>query len=141
MRVRCHAQGKFYTIECPEGTRLVRARIVPTASVAEHDHLIVPLNGKTIRIPADPPELLPLLAESGNFGVSLVGEPEPDVRLAGASCPGCGEVDVAWLQLGEGSGTVHCDRCGADFDPAASPWSRPRTPRRSSRSPGLRAPR
>ena len=62
------------------------------------------MNGKEIRIPADPPELLPLLAESGNFGVSLVGEPEPDVRLAGVSCPGCGEADdVTWLQLADGS--------------------------------------
>ena len=73
------------------------------------------LNGKTIRIPADPPELLPLLAESGNFGVTLVGEPKQDVRLAGVACPGCGEVDVAWLQLREGSEAVRCDRCGADF--------------------------
>ena len=24
MRVRHYAQGKFYTIECPEGTRVVR---------------------------------------------------------------------------------------------------------------------
>src|SRR3954454_24477714 len=110
MRVRCHAQGKFYTIDCPEGTRLVRGVDRPNGDVPCHDHLIVPLNGKTIRIPADPPELLPLLAESGNFGVSLVGERDADERLAGASCPGCGEVDVAWLQLGEGSEGVHCDR-------------------------------
>src|SRR5947209_18352561 len=122
MRLKCHAQGKFYSIECPEGTRLVRAAVDRAdGEVAEHDHLVVPLNGKMICIPCDPPELLPLLAESGNFGVSLVGGPEPDVRLVGATCPGCGEVDVAWLQLGEGSGAVHCDRCGADFDTAASP--------------------
>ena len=87
MRVRCHAQGKFYTIECPEGTRLVRGCGRPGGEVAEHDHLVVPLNGKMIRIPADPPELLPLLAETGNFGVSLVGEPEPDVRLAVCRVP------------------------------------------------------
>ena len=59
----------------------------PLRAVALHDHLVVPLNGKEIRIPADPPELLPLLAESGNFGVSLVGEPEPDVRLEGVVMP------------------------------------------------------
>ena len=114
MRIKCHAQGKFYTIECPEGTRVVRRSGRPEAG-GPHDHLVVPLNGKEVRIPADPPELLPMLAESGNFGVSLVGEPEPDVRLAGVSCPGCGETDVTWLQLREDSESVHCDRCGADF--------------------------
>ena len=99
MRVRHHAQGKFYTIECPEGTRVVRrSEQSADGEAVPHDHLVVPLNGKEVRIPADPPELLPLLAETGNFGVALVGEPEPDVRLAGASCPGCGETDVNWLQ-------------------------------------------
>jgi hypothetical protein len=115
MRIKCHAQGKFYTIQCPEGTRMVRGKDRPGGKVAEHDHLLVPLNGKEVRIPADPPELLPLLAESGNFGVFLVGEPEPDVRLAGVSCLKCGETDVNWLQLREGSETVHCDRCETDF--------------------------
>src|SRR4051794_23778391 len=99
MRVRCHAQGKFYTIECPEGTRLVRCSDQPPYAEVAHDQLVVPLNGKEVRIPADPPELLPMLAESGNFGVTLVGEPEPDVALAGVDCPGCGEADVAWLRL------------------------------------------
>ena len=95
MRVRHYAQGKFYLIECPEGTRLVRRsdQSADDESVP-HDHLIVPLNGEEIRIPADPPELLPLLAESGNFGVSLVGKPEPDVRLANMACPGCGEAAI-----------------------------------------------
>src|SRR4051812_25050703 len=116
MRVRCHAQGKFYTIECPEGTRVVRRSDLPVEGEAgPHDLLIVPLKGREIRIPADPPELLPLLAESGNFGVRLVGEPEADVRMEGVSCPGCGEADVTWLQLDDGSESAHCDRCGADF--------------------------
>jgi ribosomal protein S27E len=115
MRIKCHSQGKFYTIECPEGTRLVRSADRPGGDLPFLDHLVVPLNGKTIRISADPPELLPLLAETGNFGVSLVGEPEPDVRLAGVACPGCSEADVNWLQLGEGSEAVRCDRCGAEF--------------------------
>ena len=116
MRVRHHAQGKFYTIECPEGTRVVRRSEQPADGEAvPHDHLVVPLNGKEVRIPADPPELLPLLAESGNFGITLVGEPVPDMRLAGVVCPECGETDVNWLQLREGSESVHCDRCGADF--------------------------
>src|SRR4051794_30663725 len=98
MRVKHYAQGKFYTIECPVGTKVVRRFGKPTdGEVAFHDHLIVPLNGKEVRIPANPPELLPLLAESGNFGVTLVGEPEPEVRLAGLSCPECGEDDVNWL--------------------------------------------
>ena len=115
MRVRCHAQGKFYTIECPMGTRVVRRSDRRDGEGPRHDHIVVPLNGKEIRIPSDPPELLPLLAESGNFGVSLVGEPEPDVGLTGASCPGCGEADVTWLQPEDGSESIHCDRCGSDF--------------------------
>ena len=117
MRVRHHAQGKFYTIACPEGTRVVRRSDLPADGEAvPHDHLVVPLNGKEVRIPADPPELLPLLAETGNFGVSLVGEPEPDVRLTGVVRPECGENDVTWLQLGTDSEAVRCDYCGADFE-------------------------
>ena len=116
MRVRHHTQGKFYTIQCPEGTRIERRSEQPADGEAvPHDHLVVPLNGKEVRIPADPPELLPLLAETGNFGVSLVGEPEPDVRLTGVVCPECGETDVTWLQLGTDSEAVRCDRCGSDF--------------------------
>jgi hypothetical protein len=116
MRVRHHAQGKFYTIQCPEGTRIERRSEEPADGEAvSHEYLVVPSNGKEVRIPADPPELLPLLAESGKFGITLVGEPEPDVRLAGTSCPRCAETDVNWLQLREGSESAHCDRCGADF--------------------------
>lgn len=59
MWLKCHSQGKFYTIECPEVVRI-------SGSV---DHFIVPLNGTMIRIPADPPELLPMPAETGNIGV------------------------------------------------------------------------
>ena len=59
--------------------------------------------------------MLPLLAETGNFGITLVGEPEPDVDLAGVACPDCGQEDVNWLQLGDGSETVRCDYCGAEF--------------------------
>lgn len=113
MRVKHHAQGKFYVIECPEGTRLVPRSedTQPTPC----DYLVVPLNDKEVRIPADPPELLPMLAESGNFGISLVGEPVADVRLTGVVCPKCGEDDVNWLQVREGTETVHCDRCGITF--------------------------
>src|ERR687890_617234 len=101
MRVRHHAQGKFYTIECPEGTRVVRrSASSEDGQAVPHDHLVVPLNGKEIRIPADPPELLPLLAETGNFGVTLVGEPEPDVDLAGVARPRCGEEDVKRVPIG-----------------------------------------
>ena len=108
MRVRHYSGGKFYTIECPQGTEIVRRS-------GQDDHLIVPLNGKRVRIPADPPELLPLLAETGNFGVSLVGEPKPDVSLAGVACPECGVGDVNWLQLKDATETLRCDCCGGDF--------------------------
>ncbi len=89
MRIKHYAQGKFYTIECPRGTEIVRRP-------GHGDHLLVSLNGKQVRILADPPELLPLLAESGNFGVTLVGEPEPDVALIGLACPACGQDDAEW---------------------------------------------
>ena len=113
MQVKHHAQGKFYVIECPKGTRVVRR--TSGGEVVTHDHLVVPLNGRELRIPADPPELLPMLAESGNFGVSLAGEPVPDVRLVGVVCLQCGEDDVNWLQVREGTKTVHCDRCGSEY--------------------------
>ena len=58
-----------------------RALSIFRPEMALHDFLLVPLNGNQVRIPADPPELLPLLAESGNFGVSMAGEPEPDLFL------------------------------------------------------------
>ena len=130
MRVKQHAQGKFYVIECPEGTRLVRR--TSGGEVVTHDHLVVPLNDEKVRIPADPPELLPMLAESGNFGIALVGEPVPDVRLAGVVCPKCSEDDVNWLQLREGSETVHCDRCGTELGLAVATMA----PRSPSRQPG-----
>lgn len=122
MRIKHYAEGKFHTIECPEGSRVVRRSELPADGGAiQTDALVVPLNGKEVRIPADPPGLLPMLAESGNFGVSLVGEPEPHLSLAGAICPGCGEADVSWLVVGDGAEAVHCDHCGADFVPGARP--------------------
>ena len=115
MRVKHYAQGKFYVIECPEGTRLVRR--TSGGEAVKCDHLVVPLNGEEIVIPADPPELLPMLAESGNFGIKLVGEPVPDVTLTGVVCPKCSEDDVNWLQVREGTETVHCDHCGTESTP------------------------
>ncbi len=116
MRIRHFAQGKFYTIRCPQGTRVVRNSTYRASGKPDPcDGIVVPYNGREIPIPADPPELLPLLAESGRCGLSMVGEPEPDVRLAGASCPGCGEDDVNWLQLRDDSEAVHCDRCRHEF--------------------------
>jgi hypothetical protein len=109
MRVRVYSQGKFYLIECPEGTRAVRD------AAKLHDSLVVPFEGQEIAIPSDPPELLPLLAESGRCGLSLVGEPVPAVNLAGAVCPNCNEDDVSWLSVDDGSNTVHCDNCGCEF--------------------------
>jgi ribosomal protein S27E len=126
MRIRCHAQGKFYKIQCPEGTRVVRrSEDIP------HDVLLVPFNGRELRIPTDPPELLPMLAEAGNFGVVLIGEPEPEERLAGVVCPGCGQDDVAWLQLRDDSETVRCDGCGTDFRLPVAVASRRSTLRRA----------
>ena len=63
----------------------------------------------------NPSELLPLLAESGICGLSLISGPEPEARLAGAGCTTCGEDDVNWLSVEDGSDTAHCDRRGSDF--------------------------
>ncbi len=66
-------------------------------------------------MPSDPSELLPLLAESGRFGLSLIGEPVPGADLVVAVCPNCNEDDMSWLSIDDGSSTVHCDKCGCDF--------------------------
>ncbi len=112
MVVKHYAKGKFYRIALPEGSRLIRrsGRLL-------HDVVIVPYEGREIAIAADPPELLPLLAESGRCGLTTVGEPEPDARLAGIACPACGERDVDWLALDDEDAMAHCDRCGAGFEP------------------------
>ena len=116
MRIRVHSKGKFYLIECPDGTTVVRclAPSVP-GGPGSHDLVVVPFRGEAISIPADPPELLPLLAESGRCGLSLVGEPVPDVNLAGVVCPSCNEDDVSWLSVEDDSKLAHCDNCGCDF--------------------------
>jgi uncharacterized metal-binding protein (TIGR02443 family) len=111
VRIKHFSKGKFYVIECPRGSRVLRCWGHPDG----HDLLVVPFEGREIRIPADPSELLPLLAESGRCGLSLIGDPEPEMRLAGAVCPECGEDDVNWLSVEDGSETAHCDRCGSDF--------------------------
>jgi hypothetical protein len=112
MRVRVYSAGKFYLIECPDGTRVVRHAV---ESSEPNDHVVVPFEGQEIAVPIDPSELLPLLAESGRCGLSLVGEPLAAVNLAGAVCPNCNEDDVSWLSVDDGSKTVHCDNCGCDF--------------------------
>jgi Zn ribbon nucleic-acid-binding protein len=111
MRIKHFSKGKFYVIECPHGTRVIRCWGQPDG----HDLLMVPFEGREIRIPADPAELLPMLAESGRCGLSLIGDPEPEMMLAGAACPDCGENDVNWLSVEDDSETAHCDRCGSDF--------------------------
>ena len=68
-----------------------------------------------IAISSDPPELLPLLAESGRCGLSLVGEPLPNANLAGVFRPTCNEGDVSWLPVEDGAEIAHCDSCGCDF--------------------------
>jgi ribosomal protein S27E len=116
MRIKHYALGKFYMIECPESTRIVlNSTFLASGSPEPCDGIVFPFKGKELRIPTNPPELFPLLAESGNFGVRLVGEPVPEASLTGVSCPRCGETDVAWLQLQDDSETVHCDYCGAEF--------------------------
>jgi hypothetical protein len=115
MRIRVNSKGKIYLIQCPAGTRVVRCGVqfVP-ASAEPHDFLVLPFRGQRISITADAPELLPLLAESERFGLSLVGEPMPDLNQAGAVCPNCNE-DVSWLSVNDQSRTAHCDYCGCDF--------------------------
>ena len=116
MRIRVYSKGKFYLIECPDGTTVVRCAVHSVPARADsHDLLVVPFRGQAIAIPADPPELLPLLAESGRCGLSLVGEPVPNVNLAGAVCPNCNEDDVSWLSVEDDSKIAHCDYCGCDF--------------------------
>ena len=78
MRIRYYSKGKFYLIQCPAGTRVVRSSAESVSDAADsHDHLVVPSRGQDIAIPSDPPELLPLLAES-------VGS---DSRWLGNRCP------------------------------------------------------
>lgn len=116
MRIKHFSKGKFYLIACPRGTRAIRcwgqsALVDP----GDHDLLMVPFEGREIRIPADPSELLPLLAEAGLCGLSLIGGPQPAMMLAGAACPECGENDVNWLSVEDGDEMAHCDRCGSAF--------------------------
>ena len=130
MRIKHFSKGKFYLIECPQGTRVVRCSEEPAVVGSDgHDLLVVPFEGQEIRIPADPAELLPLLAESGQCGLSLIGGPEPDRRLAGVGCPNCGEDDVNWLSVEDDSVTAHCDRCGSDFGITDQPASNTRSSR------------
>jgi hypothetical protein len=116
MRIKHFSKGKFYLIECPSGTRVIRCCGHPDLlDPGDHDLLMVPYEGREIRIPADPSELLPLLAEAGLCGLSLIGGPEPAMMLVGAACPNCGEDDVDWLSLEDDEETAHCDRCGSEF--------------------------
>jgi hypothetical protein len=94
MRVRVYSKGKFDTIKCPEGTRIVRCAVESGSDIADAYHLfIAPFRDLELEIPSDPPELLPLLAESGRCGLSLFGKPVPDLNLARAVCPSCDERD------------------------------------------------
>jgi hypothetical protein len=122
MRIKHFSKGKFYLIQCPPGTMVVRCLSQPALVRPDgHNLLMVPFDGQEICIPTDPPELLPLLAESGRCGLSLIGEPEPGIMLAGAVCPNCGEDDLNWLSVENGSVAAHCDRCGSDFGLPLSP--------------------
>jgi hypothetical protein len=116
MQIRVYSKGKFYLIQCPVGTTVVRclAPSVPDGP-GSHDLVVVPFRGEAITIPADPPELLPLLAESGQCALSLVGEPTPNANLAGVACPNCNEDDVSWLSIENQTNIAHCDYCGCEF--------------------------
>lgn len=82
-------------------------------AIDANNFIVVAFRGQELTIPADPPELLQLLADAGQYGLSLVGEPVPDVNLAGAICPSCDEHDVTWLSVD--SNVVDCDNCGGEF--------------------------
>ena len=129
MRIKHYARGKFYQIDCPEGSRVVRhAEGQAPRDAATPDRLVVPFHGREISIPAEPEELLPLLAESGRCGLAMVGKPQPDARLEGASCPYCGEDDAQWLSLEEEGESIHCDYCGSDIGHAMPHADRPPPP-------------
>jgi hypothetical protein len=116
MRVRTYSKGKFYLIECPDGTRVVQLAVQSNRNATEcEDLLVVPFEGEEIAITSEPCELLPLLAEAGRCGLSLVGDPVPAVNLAGAVCPRCNEDDVSWLSVDDDGNIAHCDVCGCDF--------------------------
>ena len=86
MRIRHYSKGKFYLIECPDGTRVVRCAAQSAPDTADsHDLLVVPFRGQELTIPADPPELLPLLAESRTIR-SLAGWRAGARREPGGRC-------------------------------------------------------
>jgi hypothetical protein len=122
VRIKHFSKGKSYVIQCPHGTRVVRRSSLPALFGSDgHDLLVVPFEGREIRIPADPADLLPLLAKSAQCGLSLIGGPELGMMLAGAVCPSRGEDDVNWPSVEDESETAHCDRCGSDFGLPLSP--------------------
>ena len=120
MRIKHYAGGKFYPIDCPEGTAIVRQsdRLDRTGAFLP-DLVVVRVKGRDIPIPTEPPDLLPMLAESRRFGLKLAGPARPDMYLGGAACPDCGERDLDWLWLDDDA--VRCECCGATFPPARRP--------------------
>ena len=108
MRIRHYSLGKFYLIECPEGSRVVRDASSP-------ERLAVPFDGRGIMIPAEPCELLPMLAEAGRCGLALIGEPVFEPRFTGLICPSCAERETAWLTLEDDGESALCERCSHRF--------------------------
>jgi hypothetical protein len=110
------AKGKFYLIECPDGTMVVRCAVHSGSNAAEsHDPLVVPSLGQQIEIPSDPHELLPRLAESRLCGLSLIRM----ARFRGHHTLGSGDtIPISDLASGRRStsGTTAC----ADLDLASS---------------------
>ena len=57
MLVKYHAQGKFYLIACPEGSRITRrSERIDRCGGFLPDLILVPFRGKEIPVPADPAE-------------------------------------------------------------------------------------
>jgi len=67
MLVRHHHQGRWYVVEFPEGTTVYRARLTGMSVLS------VPWEGRDVPVFDWPSELIVQLAESGMYGLRLLG--------------------------------------------------------------------
>lgn len=73
MLVRHFHEGSFWIIEVPDGTRIERLSHIPTASGDWlSDVLFIPWDGVEVPVPAEPPGVLPLLANEAMYGLRVV---------------------------------------------------------------------